>query len=129
MEEPQVLTKSVQNRDIPLYTFGNPKLPKVVLLGGMHGDEPEGARVVEDFIFQAKKLESQFKSCVLAIPRYNPDGLEKKERTNGNGVDLNRNFPSKDWSSESKAPRYFPGPHGASEPETQALVKILTTLK
>ena len=33
----------------------------------------------------------------LFIPCLNPDGMSKNTRTNSNGVDLNRNFPTKNW--------------------------------
>ena len=121
--------KSAGGKDIWLHTMGNPKYPKFVLIGGVHGDEPEGSVLVEDFLVKAEKLAADFKACALVIPRYNPDGLEKNERVNGNGVDLNRNFPAKDWSPDFKAPRYYPGAKQASESETQALVSLLTTEK
>jgi predicted deacylase len=125
----KLLTKSALSEDILLFTAGDERLPKMVLVGGVHGDEPEGARLVEDFILEAEKKQSAFKACVLAIPRYNPDGLHKNERTNGNGVDLNRNFPSQDWSAQVRAPRYFPGTHAESESETQGLVHLLKVSK
>jgi hypothetical protein len=94
-------------------------------VGGVHGDEPEGTRLVEDFINLVGDEESQFKFCFVCVPRYNPDGLDTNSRTNGNGVDLNRNFPASDWSPEVKAPRYHPGDRPGSEPETQSLVKLI----
>jgi murein peptide amidase A len=115
--------------DIELVTLGDPKLPKIVLIGGIHGDEPEGSIVVSDFIQKARAEAGEFKACVLAIPRYNPDGLDINERTNANGVDLNRNFPAKDWAPGHRAPRYFPGTGPSSEPETKALVELLKNEK
>ena len=61
------------------------------------------------------------------MPAANPDGLERGTRANANGVDLNRNFPSSDWTM--LAPRA--GGHGvrpASEPETQAIVRAIEQL-
>lgn len=55
----------------------------------------------------------------------NPDGFSKNERVNSRGVDLNRNFPTSDWNSEAKAPRYYPGPKPASEPEVSALIQLI----
>ena len=134
MEEKSLLAKSALQNDIFLYSLGDPSLPKFVLIGGIHGDEPEGAKIVEDFIAGSTSLEKKFKACVLAIPRYNPDGLNKLDRTNGNGVDLNRNFPSKDWGQETRAGsalsgRYFPGPKPESESETKGLVGLLKEKK
>jgi protein MpaA len=121
----ETLARSALHNEIKLYRLGDFKLPKWALIGGVHGDEPEGALLVEDFLAQAAKHLASFKSSVIVIPRYNPDGLNKNERVNGNGVDLNRNFPSSDWSHEHSASRYYPGQKPSSETETQALVKLL----
>ncbi len=67
------------------------------------------------------------------IPSSNPDGLlrEQSQRQNANGVDLNRNFPTKDWPDEAITywqqetggnVRRYPGRSASSEPETQWLV-------
>lgn len=114
-----------------MHTLGDPKLPQLILIGGVHGDEPEGSFFVEDFLAETEKknLDSGFRICVRVIPAYNPDGLAENSRTNANGVDLNRNFPAQDWSPEYKADRYFPGKNASSEPETKALVELLRTYK
>ena len=65
----------------------------------------------------------------MTIPCLNPDGLlqGKTKRQNANGVDLNRNFPSKNWNELAmkyweertyKNPRRFPGNQALSEAET-----------
>ena len=70
----------------------------------------------------------------------NPDGLLKKKssRTNANGVDLNRNFPTRDWKEKSvyywvvrtnKNPRRYPGTHPLSEPETRWLYGEINDFK
>jgi protein MpaA len=121
----RILAKTPGQRDLVMYQYGSLKLPKFVLIGGMHGDEPQGALVVEDFVEQMKAAEGTFKSCMIVIPRLNPDGLFKNERVNYNGVDLNRNFPASDWTTQHKAPRYNPGTEPCSEPEVRVLVSLL----
>jgi hypothetical protein len=65
----------------------------------------------------------------ILIPCLNVDGYLRNHRTNNNGIDLNRNFPARDWSPESKALRYFPGSEPASEAETQAFVELIQNEK
>jgi protein MpaA len=77
---------------------------------------------------------------VIVAPLINPDGfLEKKPvRTNANGIDLNRNFPTGDfdkmaiklWKENNKShPRRFPGDKGGSESETQFQMWLIETFK
>lgn len=100
----------------------------ILFIGGVHGDEPEGVRLAQEFLnwltSQEQKRSNEILPWIL-VPCINPDGYQKNQRTNSNGVDLNRNFPCRDWSSEAKAPRYYPGPSAGSENETQALVKLI----
>ena len=72
------------------------------------------------------------------VPVLNPDGLKMKTRTNANSIDLNRNFPTHDWTelaqtywkkSTSSNPRRFPGKEGGSEPETKCAMKQIEDFK
>lgn len=101
---------------------------KVFILGGVHGDEPEGiAAAIE---LQSRLLTSNpLRLDLTLLPIFNPDGALKFQRVNGNAVDLNRNLPTKDWSPDSKGPRYYPGPRAQSEPESTAMVNFLDTEK
>ena len=108
------------------YQLGNPKKPKVLLLGGVHGDEPEGVYLTYHFL--AFSLTNDIDQCpfnITMVPTFNIDGCLKQTRTNARGVDLNRNLPTEDWSPKAAAPRYSPGPHPASEPENQGLIDWL----
>lgn len=100
----------------------------LLFIGGVHGDEPEGVRLAEEFLQWLKQAEITHSTEIrpwILIPCINPDGYSQNQRTNANGVDLNRNFPCRDWSAEAKAPRYYPGPSPGSEKEVQALVKLI----
>ncbi|WII72418.1 M14 family murein peptide amidase A [Bdellovibrio sp. 22V] len=100
----------------------------ILFIGGVHGDEPEGVRLAQELIrwlLEQEALKSEKIRPWLLIPCINPDGYSQNQRTNANGVDLNRNFPCRDWSPEAKAPRYYPGPSPGSESEVQALVKLI----
>lgn len=124
--------KTSQGTPIELYkkshTWRHGSERPLLFVGGVHGDEPEGVRLAEEFLRWLQHEETlnseQIRPWIL-IPCLNPDGYEKNQRTNGNGVDLNRNFPCRDWSPEAKGPRYYPGPSPGSEKEVQALVKLI----
>ena len=62
---------------------------------------------------------------VVVIPEVNPDGLKAGTRSNSVGVDVNRNFPAKNWRPGSKESRYYPGPKPLSEREAQAIIKAI----
>ncbi len=100
-----------------------------LLIGGVHGDEPEGYYLVEKFMESSLWQALQGKLSLHVIPRLNPDGCSKGERRNANGVDLNRNMPSKDWTPIAAKERYFPGPAAGSEPETKLLISTIESIK
>lgn len=106
-------------------------LHPVVVIGGVHGDEPEGVQLARETLrWLRERLPSAAGVCPwVLIPCLNVDGFAKNTRVNGRGVDLNRNYPSSDWSSEARAERYYPGPHAASEPEVQAMVDLIRITK
>ena len=65
---------------------------------------------------------------LLFIPCLNPDGMAQNTRTNANGVDLNRNFPTKNWQLSEKN-NYFGGGTPASEIETRFVIDIIQEFK
>lgn len=104
---------------------------RVLLIGGIHGDELTAVSMVFQWM---QKLETERLQPFhwRVIPAANPDGLlaGKAQRTNGGGVDLNRNFGTPDWDRDARAywqrvthsdPRRYPGPSALSEPETRWL--------
>ncbi len=116
---------TAQGTPLDLYKKVHTKSTRPFLfIGGVHGDEPEGVRLAQDLLAWLLASEDDLHPWIL-IPCLNPDGFQKNQRTNANNVDLNRNFPSADWSSLTKAPRYFPGLKPGSEKEVQALVKLI----
>ncbi|NMP31187.1 murein peptide amidase A [Thalassotalea sp. M1531] len=121
--------QSVLGKSIELYASEDPeKLAEkkpIIFIGGMHGDEPEGVLLAEQWLNWLKNHDSdKFKPWIL-VTCINPDGYQLNERTNGRGVDLNRNFPSKCWITDCEESRYYPGDSPASEPEVAALVELI----
>jgi hypothetical protein len=104
---------------------------RVLLLGGIHGDELTASAIVFEWMQWLQGPQAQEFHWHVA-PIVNPDGLlaSKPQRVNANGVDLNRNFPTPGWEQDAKRywmkttgsdPRRFPGQSPLSEPETRWL--------
>lgn len=99
---------------------------RVLLIGSIHGDEPEGLPLVERLASElaAGSVRSPC-ATILIVRNLNPDGTAAGTRTNINGVDLNRNFPASNWQPQAPEPRYYPGTRPSSESETQVLLELL----
>lgn len=120
---------SLEGIDIPVFKTDIKASKYLYLLGGVHGDEVEGVYVLKE-LFAWLKTEHTLKDLpMVVIPILNVDGYRANSRTNAHLVDLNRNLPTKDWSTEHTKPRYNPGPKPLSEPENQFLVKLLDKYK
>ncbi len=108
-------TISAQGREILLK--GGESAKNILVIGVFHGDEPQGKFLIENYL--------QYNdSNLLFIPCLNPDGMALGVRTNFHGVDLNRNFPTKNWELTEKN-EFYGGEKPSSEIETQFLVKII----
>lgn len=135
--------KTRSRRDTPLlmkeYKSSNKTAPKILFLGGIHGDEYSSVSATFKWL---KTLGAHHSGAYhwLFLPLVNPDGLlrKKSQRMNDHNVDLNRNFPPDGQSSasmkywkvkENKDPRKYPGPEPASEPETKAIMEIIKSFK
>ncbi|MCM2280673.1 MAG: succinylglutamate desuccinylase/aspartoacylase family protein [Bdellovibrionaceae bacterium] len=105
------------------YRFGTVG-PRVLILGGVHGDEREGV-IAALGLLKIFSVSFPYRLRVTLVPTLNLDGVIAQERRNGRGVDLNRNLPTKDWTNDVAEPRYYPGPHANSEPESRALTELL----
>jgi protein MpaA len=111
--------RSVEGRAIACERNGTPSL---LVFGGIHGDEPGSVELCMRWVHHGCPDGAAVINCA------NPDGLVAKRKNNTRDVDLNRNFPSSNWSAEHRE-GYFPGAQPASEPETQALVQIIDELQ
>ncbi len=97
-----------------------PRLPAVVVVGSIHGDEPAGPRVVDRLMGLALPAGAD----LWLAPTVNPDGLAARTRGNAAGVDLNRNFPDL-WAPSEPGAATYGGPIAASEVETRAFMALL----
>jgi protein MpaA len=111
---------------LPIFAhrFGH-KGPKVLILGGVHGDEIEGVWAAHSLLDRFKTNFS-YKLQLTICPMFNLEGVLNKSRKNPRGVDLNRNLPTNDWTANVAEERYAPGVEANSEPENKGLVNWLT---
>lgn len=117
---------SARGLPIMAYDFeGSSTDRPVLILGGVHGNEPEGVVAAQFLLKKASEEMGQLKTSVCVVPILNVDGVLSQSRLNGRGVDLNRNLPSNDWSPEAFNKKYPPGEYANSEPENQALTRYL----
>jgi protein MpaA len=123
--------RSVQGRHLYVRDVLGPDARlRVLVVGAMHGDELSSASVALHWIQHAVQTPSN--AHWRFLPALNPDGLLARpaRRTNAQGVDLNRNFPTPNWARDAKVyweqrtrkdPRRWPGPSPLSEPESRFL--------
>ena len=115
-----MMVKTAQGNSINL--FMNKEHNSVLVLGCMHGDEPQGEYLINEYI------KSNTDTKLMFVPCVNPDGVKAKTRVNSNGVDINRNFPTKNWELTEKN-EFFGGNAPTSEIETKFLVEIIEKYK
>ena len=120
------LGKSVEGRVIEALVWPCPGRPAVVVLGGVHGDEPKGVYVARKLmaLLEADPEVGGERAWVI-VPVVNPDGYERRKRRNAHGVDINRNFPTTNWLRTSPRGRMFGGNVPAGEPETRAVIELV----
>lgn len=140
-----VASGGVSVKGYPILIKEYPPLPnvkplgRVLLIGGIHGDEYSAVSIVFKWINKLDKYHSGMFHWEVA-PLVNPDGLlrKKSQRMNEHGVDLNRNFPTPDWKEKSnyywvkmtrRNPRRYPGPTPLSEPESRWLAAYIKEFK
>lgn len=116
-----VIGKSVEGRNITAIVIGGGSR-YIIIDGCIHGNEKTTAfaclRIAElliEYYRSSSSWKTKLTQCkIIIIPVLNPDGFAvglNGIRYNANGIDLNRNFPPKG---------------SASEPETMALMNLMS---
>lgn len=131
--------KSVKGRPLYVRDVGGERSPiRVLVIGAMHGDELSSSSMVFHWLSFAQADNQNI--LWRFVPALNPDGLLVKpaKRTNANGVDLNRNFPTPKWEVESvrywqitarRDSRRWPGKTSLSEPESKFVFQQINQFK
>jgi len=122
-----------------LYTVMGDQETTSLLLCNVHSDE--------NALYQCFRLQKMLREAPLLlgqrlviVPLVNPDSFLKKRklRQNSNGVDLNRNLPTSDWSALAHRQwrrryksnkRRYPGKYANSEPENNFLIALINRYK
>lgn len=117
--------KSVENMDIHAFKTDVKADKYLYLLAGTHGDEVEGVYVLKKLFEWLKDEHSLRDLPIVVIPVLNPDGYRNSTRVNSHAVDLNRNYPSENWTSKARKKKYNPGPEALSEPENKFFIKLM----
>jgi predicted deacylase len=124
------IARSVESRTIEAVTIeptgvgASPR--RVLVIGAIHGNEPEGLPAVQPLIaaLVAARADGSLAASVRVIRDLNPDGTAAASRTNARGIDLNRNFPASNFS-----PATDRGTVPLSEPESRTLARELDTFR
>lgn len=128
------------------YSSENPqheleKKNTTIILGGVHADELTPVHMAFKIAQTLHDNPITYKDVrVIIAPLVNPDGFFASpfKRTNANGVDLNRNFPTKTWNEYAtkewfhasvKDKRKFPGYTANSEQGTRFQTDLLERFK
>ena len=132
---PQIIGYSVQNRPIEMYSFGAVEGGRPVLvMGAIHGNETSSADVsgglLGELMNDARAASDGVGGVPVAIiPIANPDGFAAGTRQNANKIDVNRNFPSRNYNQRTPGRKFQGGQAAASEPETAALIATIERLR
>jgi len=114
----EIIGYSAQGRPIVASHRGTPDGTVILVVGVIHGNEDAGLAILQDL----RTMQLPPNIDLWLMDAMNPDGVANDERHNGNGVDLNRNFPH-DWTQVSQLGDWeYSGTGPASEPETQAFI-------
>ena len=90
---------------VPIVSVANGAGPTVLVIGGVHGDEPEGQVAA---LKLARELEpEQVTGRIVLIPCASPEASRAYTRLWPSGANLNRSFPGDPWGPADEQLAYF----------------------
>ena len=120
---PLALGRSEDGRPIVVVRAGDPRGPRVLVVGCIHGNEGAGIAV-------ARALErSHARVDLWIVPDLNPDGHARGTRQDARGVDLNANWSSQWHGGGRPWDPYYAGPRPFSERETRIARDLILRLR
>lgn len=116
----QQIGTSVEGRPLRLARLGTgPR--RVLWIGGIHGNEREGRVATDELPRALLQTPGALERVTLTVLEdVNPDGSTKGTRGNARGVDLNRNYPAKNFK-----PHRLYGQQPLDQPEARALHDLI----
>jgi hypothetical protein len=134
---PAIIGFSLAGRPIEAYTFGIGGKQYLIVAGIHGGYEGNTIALANEMITYLIDHPQEIPADVTLyiIRNMNPDAEARSNdvdgRVNNNGVDLNRNFPSDNWTADWDRDGcwvYLPttgGAYGGSEPETRTVMSFI----
>lgn len=138
-QQSNIIGLSHQGRPIDVYTFGSGER-EYLIVAGIHGGY-EGNTIglanelIRHLVDHPEEIPED--ATLYIIRNMNPDGEARASgvdgRVNDRGVDLNRNFPSRNWVVDWDRDGCWVwrpttgGTYGGSEPETRAVMSFIST--
>jgi hypothetical protein len=113
--------RSTGNRPIEVFRAGK-GAQFILILGSIFGNDPDSIDLLDATCELSRMYPPPGPVTLLLVRTPNPDGLAEHVHTNAQGVELNRNFPSINFTS---APNRLTGPRPASELETQYILRVM----
>jgi murein peptide amidase A len=136
---PSIIGFSVGGRPIEAYTFGNGEKQYLIVAGihgGYEGNTIALANELITYILDNPDVVPA-DTTLYIIRDMNPDAEARSDdedgRVNNHGVDLNRNFPSDNWTADWDRDGCWVlrpttgGDYGGSEPETRAVMNFIAS--
>lgn len=108
-----LLGRSEDGRAIFALRTGDPRGPRALVVGCIHGNECAGIAIIRAL------RRTQAGADLWSVATFNPDGRARGTRQNGRGVDLNANWSSGWHGGGRRWDVYYPGPRPFSERETR----------